>query len=87
MRFVLCLLYVSDLHAYRRTLHRMSRSLGCKLEASLGSVLSKGSKEINVVEWTTRTALELIGQSGLGYSFDSFATENHPYAVAIKDLG
>jgi len=39
--------------------------------------------------WVTRTALELIGQSGLGYSFDPL-TENHdtanPYAQAIKKL-
>ncbi len=38
--------------------------------------------------WMTRTALELIGQSGLGYSFDSF-TENsaqHPYSKAAKQL-
>jgi len=32
-----------------------------------------GSKEIDVLRWMSRTALELIGQSGMGYSFDSLA--------------
>ncbi|KAL0062738.1 hypothetical protein AAF712_010360 [Marasmius tenuissimus] len=36
----------------------------------------------------SRTALELIGQSGLGYSFDPLTDENsaHPYAAAMKEL-
>lgn len=40
------------------------------------------------MSWMTRTALELIGQSGLGFSFDSL-TENsaqHPYSKAAKQL-
>jgi len=32
-----------------------------------------GSKEVDVLHWMSRTALELIGQSGMGYSFDSLA--------------
>lgn len=35
-----------------------------------------------------RTALELIGQTGLGYSFDSLTEDAvpHPYSVAIKQF-
>jgi hypothetical protein len=35
-----------------------------------------------------RTALELIGQSGYGYSFDSLEEEapEHPFATGIKNL-
>jgi len=34
--------------------------------------------------WMTRTALELIGQSGLGYSFDPLTEDGvpHPYSTA-----
>ena len=37
----------------------------------------------------TRSALELIGQSGLGYSFDSLTEDGvpHPSSVAAKSLG
>jgi len=36
----------------------------------------------------TRTALELIGQSGLGYSFDPLTEDNdkHIFGKATKDL-
>jgi hypothetical protein len=37
----------------------------------------------------SRTALELIGQSGFGRSFDSLEpdAEEHPYAASLKRLG
>lgn len=40
------------------------------------------------MKWMTRTALELIGQSGLGYSFDPLVddSDNHPYSKSIKNL-
>jgi hypothetical protein len=35
--------------------------------------------------WLGRTALELIGQSGLGYSFETFEDDNvNPYTIAVK---
>jgi hypothetical protein len=40
-----------------------------------------------MLEWLTRTALELIGQSGLGYSFDNLKEGGeHPYSRAVKNL-
>lgn len=35
-----------------------------------------------------RTALEMIGHSGLGYSFDPLVegSDTHPYIKAAKDL-
>ena len=38
--------------------------------------------------WMTRTALELIGQSGLGYTFDPLTEDGqeHPFATSVKDL-
>jgi hypothetical protein len=40
------------------------------------------------MSWMTRTALELIGQSGLGYSFDPLTEDGkqHPYSKAVKQL-
>lgn len=32
--------------------------------------LEDGPKDIDVLDWMGRTSLELVGQGGLGYSFD-----------------
>ncbi|KAG5652189.1 hypothetical protein H0H81_005988, partial [Sphagnurus paluster] len=41
---------------------------------------------IDMLHWMSRAALEMIGRSGLGYSFDSLdeGGKPHPYSVAIK---
>ncbi|RXW17125.1 hypothetical protein EST38_g8730 [Candolleomyces aberdarensis] len=57
-----------------------------KLQDTFLQKVSKGPQEIDVIHWMARTALELIGQSGLGYTFDPL-TENapeHPYVKAAK---
>jgi len=51
--------------------------------------LADGPKELDVMSWMSRVALELVGQAGLGYSFNTLqgpeAGEN-AYAVAMKRL-
>ena len=41
-----------------------------------------------MLHWTSRTALELIGRTGLGYSFDTLKADAvvHPYAATLKEL-
>lgn len=43
--------------------------------------------DVNMLDWMGRTALELIGQGGLGYSFDPL-TENksNAYGDALKNF-
>ena len=42
-------------------------------------------KDVNILEWMGRTALELIGQGGLGYSFDPLVeTGSNPFGDALK---
>ncbi|THU81238.1 cytochrome P450 [Dendrothele bispora CBS 962.96] len=63
-----------------------------KLEKGLTSKVqdeaAAGSQEIEILSWLARTALELIGQAGLGYSFDNLTDEYavHPYIGLIKEL-
>lgn len=54
-----------------------------RLRVSLKKKTANGPKEVDIMQWMTRTALELIGQSGMGYSFDTLESEEvlHPYAV------
>lgn len=42
--------------------------------------------QLDLLSWMTRTALELIGQSGMGYSFDPLTEDepDHPYSVSAK---
>ncbi|KAJ3515520.1 hypothetical protein NMY22_g14433 [Coprinellus aureogranulatus] len=44
------------------------------------------AQEIDVTTWMARMALELIGQSGMGYSFDPLTEDaaEHPYCKAVK---
>lgn len=41
-----------------------------KLREAIASRVADGSREIDMLQWMGRTALELIGQGGLGHSFD-----------------
>ncbi|THV06349.1 cytochrome P450 [Dendrothele bispora CBS 962.96] len=59
-----------------------------KLQKALIEKVESEPQEVDMLTWISRTALELIGQSGLGYSFDpltSDATE-HTYSQTIKNL-
>jgi hypothetical protein len=44
--------------------------------------------KIDVSLWMTRTALELIGQSGLGYSFEPLTEDgkDHIFSKSVKEL-
>ncbi len=46
-----------------------------------------GPVEMDMLAWMGRTALELIGQAGLGYSFDPLVADNpDDFAMAIKAI-
>ncbi|KDR76361.1 hypothetical protein GALMADRAFT_68089 [Galerina marginata CBS 339.88] len=59
-----------------------------KLRNTFASKVKNGPQEIDLLFWMTRTALELIGQSGLGYSFDPLTEDEvpHPYSTSAKQL-
>ncbi|KAJ3711890.1 cytochrome P450 [Lentinula guzmanii] len=66
-----------------------------KLENALKNQLLNGLpitkeevEQVDILSWMGRTALELMGQAGLGYSFDPLTDEDsaHPYSKVIKEL-
>ncbi|KAJ3743764.1 cytochrome P450 [Lentinula detonsa] len=61
-----------------------------QLESALKNRLNKGpsTQEVDILSWMGRTALEIMGQAGLGYSFDPLTDEEsaHPYSKIIKQL-
>ena len=60
----------------------------CQVREGIRNHIHNAPKDIDLLHWLHRTALELVGQGGLGYSFDSLS-EDVPYTVytgAMKDL-
>ncbi|KAJ7475711.1 cytochrome P450 [Mycena latifolia] len=57
--------------------------VGKKLRAVLESKVQRGPQEI----WMSRTALELVGQAGLGHSFDPLTSDEvPPYITSAKQM-
>lgn len=65
----------------------------CRVVQTLHELLlletKNGICELDILHWSTKAALEIIGQAGLGYSFDAYSFkrgEDHPYSQAIHNL-
>ncbi|KAG6808349.1 hypothetical protein H0H92_004409 [Tricholoma furcatifolium] len=60
-----------------------------KVQEAIKLQLVNGRQEIDILQWMSRAALEMIGQSGLGYSFDPLVqnAKPHPFAEAAKAFG
>jgi hypothetical protein len=59
----------------------------CEYRSSVNLVLTFFDK-IDVLSWMIRTALELIGQSGYGYSFDPLTEDgnDHIFSKSVKEV-
>ena len=57
------------------------------MQRAIATQVRDGPTEVDVHNWMGRAALELIGQGGLGYSFDPLEGEmQDDYGLAIKQL-
>ncbi|KAF8183391.1 cytochrome P450 [Pholiota molesta] len=74
--------------AHMREMLLIFYEVSYKMRDTIGQKVKDGPQEVDVMSWMTRTALELIGQSGLGYSFDPLLedAEEHAYTTAAKAL-
>ncbi|KAJ6612274.1 cytochrome P450 [Mycena sp. CBHHK59/15] len=58
-----------------------------KLRDVLRSKVTNGQHEFDMLLWMSRTALELVGQAGLGHSFDPLVDDSvPPYLLSAKGL-
>ncbi|KAI0676047.1 cytochrome P450 [Trametes maxima] len=58
-----------------------------KLREAIEARVAADEKELDIAEWMGRTALELIGQGGLGHSFDPLTKESSDdHTEAIKAM-
>ena len=62
--------------------HKLQEAIETRVVAS-----NPAGTEVDVLAWMGRTVLELVGQAGLGYSFDPL-TEDRPdeFATAVKEF-
>ncbi|KAF9224530.1 cytochrome P450 [Gyrodon lividus] len=73
--------------SHMRYMTPIFREVATNLRNTIAEKVKHGPREIDVLEWLTRTALELVGQSGFGCSFDNLKEGGeNPYAKAIKNL-
>ncbi|KAI0791136.1 cytochrome P450 [Abortiporus biennis] len=56
--------------AHLRAMTDIFFQVSYKLREGLVNEIQQGHEDIDILDWFGRTALELIGQGGLGYSFD-----------------
>ncbi|TBU26014.1 cytochrome P450 [Dichomitus squalens] len=58
-----------------------------KLREAIEQRVVQGPTEVDMVMWMGRTALELVGQAGLGYSFDKLTEESaDEFGEALKSM-
>ena len=73
--------------AHMRHMIPMFYDITNKLQDAISMRVKDGQSEIDMLDWMGRMALELIGQGGLGYSFDSLvASTRNSFGEAIKAL-
>ncbi|KAI0072182.1 cytochrome P450 [Panus rudis PR-1116 ss-1] len=58
------------------------------LREGINNQLKGSTQEVDILRWMHRTALELVGQGGLGHSFDPLTDPGYysEYAQAMKDF-
>ncbi|KIM41638.1 hypothetical protein M413DRAFT_152589 [Hebeloma cylindrosporum] len=74
--------------AHMREMIPIFYRISYKLRDAFARKVDDGPQEIEVLSWMTRTALELIGQSGFGYSFDPLTEDanKHIFSKSAKQL-
>ena len=59
-----------------------------RLQSAIGERVGADPVEVDMLSWMGRTALELIGQAGLGHSFDPLVADSpDEFAKVIKGVG
>ncbi|KAL6306627.1 cytochrome P450 [Sparassis latifolia] len=70
---------------HMRDLLPMFYEVTARLRTAIASRVTSGSQELDMLGWMGRTALELIGQGGFGYSFDPLVDDaSDEFGEALK---
>ncbi|KAM5542773.1 hypothetical protein V8D89_003734 [Ganoderma adspersum] len=73
--------------AHMRGLSPMFYNIAGKLRTAIERQVKDGPKDVDVLAWMGRTALELVGKGMMGYSFDPLTEEvRNDFAEAVKSF-
>ncbi|EPT02239.1 hypothetical protein FOMPIDRAFT_1047944 [Fomitopsis schrenkii] len=74
--------------AHMRHMLPIFYNITSRLQEAISKRVKDGQQEIDVLDWMGRTALELVGQAGLGWSFDPLVndTVDSNLGTAVKAL-
>ncbi|TCD67732.1 cytochrome P450-dit2 [Steccherinum ochraceum] len=73
--------------AYLKRLTPVFAQVATRLCDGISAQVKNGAREVDMVKWVARAALEFIGQGGMGYSFDSLVSnEPNAHRDAVKAL-
>ncbi|KAI0738094.1 cytochrome P450 [Daedaleopsis nitida] len=71
--------------AHLRHMTHMFYDIAHKMRGAITNRVGKDAQEIDVNGWMARTTLEMLGQAGLGYSFDNFVEDStDAYGESLK---
>ncbi|KAM5540033.1 hypothetical protein V8D89_006173 [Ganoderma adspersum] len=73
--------------AHMRNLTPLFYDVAGRLRTAVESQVEHGPKDLDILAWMGRTALELIGRGGLGYSFDPLVGESRDlFTESVKSF-
>lgn len=74
--------------AHLRDMIPMFYDVANKIHMAIEKDLADGPHDIDILRWMTRAALEMIGQGGLGHSFDPLINEEseNNYTKSVKEV-
>ncbi|KAH9929191.1 cytochrome P450 [Fomitopsis serialis] len=74
--------------AHMRHMLPIFYNITAKLQEAIAVRIKAGQEQVDVLDWMGRTALELVGQAGLGWSFDPLVkdTVDHNLGTAVKAI-
>ena len=79
-----CIVFVCPFASFSQT---DEVSFVLQMQRAISAQIANGTAEVDILSWMGRAALELVGQGGLGYSFDSLEDEmEDSYGNALKQL-
>ena len=66
----------------------LSSLIDPQLRDAVAAQVAEGPQTVDMLRWMTRAALEIVGQGGLGHSFDPLLEDpNTNYAESMKSFG
>ena len=71
--------------AHLRNMTHIFYNIAHKVQKAIADRVGTEAQEIDINGWMGRTTLEMLGQAGLGYSFDNFVNDSSdPYGESLK---